>query len=360
MNLTPKVIFNSREASSVGSTKQTEVIPDAPSNKEKTSKFSHFKDSALRLQDATAPQTGPSNSNWMIRSLWILAYIGLFAVFVLQTITLGQKFQSYPTDVSITIVSEPKMDFPAVTVCNENPIRRSLLQRIRKYQELILLEDYVMDNVYRFAVNANKKLLKKLDFQIENCNLTTSFNCSKTAICISKSWLCNGIDNCGDNSDETLPNCEEIAEERKELEADIPEEQGICMTGYIQCPDETICAGKCDDDPECVAHHMYDESAELGCSETQCNETLTATDVAKTLTSPNYDEGAYFNNLNCSWLITAGEGEVVQVKFLDLQVEGEPGNCRDYLRFFDADLSLKVGGRRRVCGYFIPKKIVFR
>ena len=359
MDKVPNTIQNFKE-NSVVETRQrtaTKIISLDEDDDRESSLSYQFLSAALRLQDATAPQTGPSNSNWMVRCLWILAYVGLFAVFVLQTITLGQKFQSYPTDVSITIVSEPKMDFPAVTVCNENPIRRSLLQRIRKYQELILLEDYVMNNVYRFAVNANKEALERSDFQIEDCNSTTSFNCSKTAICISKSWLCNGIDNCGDNSDETLPNCEEIAKERKELEADIPEEQGICMTGYIQCPDENICAGKCDDDPECVAHHMYDESVELGCSETQCNETLTATNDAKTLTSPNYDEGAYFNNLNCSWLITAGEGEVVQVKFLDLQVEGEPGNCRDYLMFFDADLSLKVDGQVHVCGFGLPKLV---
>ena len=164
-------LFHKRSPSS------REFIPETsstvePANKEK---LPGIKECALRLQNATAPQTGPDTENWILRLMWIVAYLGLFVVFVFQTVTLGKKFTSYPTDVSIEIISKPHLQFPAVTLCNNNPVRLSLLERMTEYQDLVYLNDYVRTSVFKFAENAQNGLTVEAAY----CNTTSDINWPK-------------------------------------------------------------------------------------------------------------------------------------------------------------------------------------
>ena len=56
---------------------------------------------------------------------------------------IGTKYYKYPLTIEIEIISKPALEFPAVTVCNENPVRKSYVGRLWFYQDLMLLDDHV-------------------------------------------------------------------------------------------------------------------------------------------------------------------------------------------------------------------------
>ena len=111
-----------------------------------------LKESTLRLRDATISQT--SQERFILRSAWVLIYIGVIACLVTQFGNLIQKYFNYPTDIDIVIISKPQLEFPAVTVCNENPLRKSLVGRIRDLDDFQQLDKYVMSSVKSFAKEA--------------------------------------------------------------------------------------------------------------------------------------------------------------------------------------------------------------
>ena len=64
----------------------------------------------------------------------------------------------------------------------------------------MLLDDYSMGYVMAVAENGNSALNFDCGEGWVVCNMTQ--------VCIPNQWICNGINNCGDNSDEEPPyNC---------------------------------------------------------------------------------------------------------------------------------------------------------
>ena len=104
--------------------------------------ISHVKECAIRLQDSTAPQT--ANDRRILRLMWILAYLALFCVFMLQFSLLVRNYLKYEVNIQIAIHTAQSLKFPAVTVCNENPVRKSLIERISVFDDLMLLDAYAM------------------------------------------------------------------------------------------------------------------------------------------------------------------------------------------------------------------------
>ena len=339
-------------------------VPDSAETEDEENETiaSGIKNSAIRLQDSTAPQTGSSTENWILRGIWILAYVGLFIVFLVQIIFLGRKFISYPTDVSIEIVAKPNLQFPAVTICNNNPVRTNFLKRIREYEDLVYLNQYVLRSVYQFAENEGG-ITVTADNDCTVGPESGNFKCAKTGICIPWAWRCDGIDNCGDESDETDSDgitCADLQQERKEKEAAIPAAQGICIADYIQCPEENICAKPCDGKKECVKKAGYDEAADAGCTITACGEALTATNYPQSLKNDGYvNNKGYTNELDCSWTISDPAGGKIELTFNDIEIESESNSCIDYLQVFDGSSSkssvIRIGGKNRICGYSVPQ-----
>ena len=90
------------------------LIPEPAFEQNSSPKKLHSKllGSILRLQDATAPQTGSTTGSPVIRLAWTLAYFGLFVVFLMQTVSLWNHFASNPTNVNIDIIAKPNLIFP--------------------------------------------------------------------------------------------------------------------------------------------------------------------------------------------------------------------------------------------------------
>ena len=113
-------------------------------------------ESAAQLRDATVPQIARDHK--IVKLIWLLIYIGLFITFSFSLYEIVAKYFSYPTSVEIEIVSRPRLEFPAVTVCNENPVRKSLVGRIKEYSDLLVLDDYVKNSLQAFAAGAFDEL----------------------------------------------------------------------------------------------------------------------------------------------------------------------------------------------------------
>ena len=56
--------------------------------------------------------------------------------------------------IEIEIVSKPALEFPGVTVCNENPVKKSLVEGLWFYSDLSLLDDFVKYSLRSKALTA--------------------------------------------------------------------------------------------------------------------------------------------------------------------------------------------------------------
>ena len=98
--------------------------------------------SSIRLREAIVPQVGETNKLFSV--VWVLIYVGLFAAFVITFYDLVDKYTKYPKSVDFSIeTSSEGLEFPGVTICNENPVRKSVIGRLRKYSDLLTLDEFV-------------------------------------------------------------------------------------------------------------------------------------------------------------------------------------------------------------------------
>ncbi|XP_013380995.1 amiloride-sensitive sodium channel subunit alpha isoform X2 [Lingula anatina] len=67
------------------------------------------------------------SQNLIKRFFWLVALLGCFGVMGYQTWELVAKFYRFPVDTTLTYTHSKEVYFPAVTVCNVNPLRRSML-----------------------------------------------------------------------------------------------------------------------------------------------------------------------------------------------------------------------------------------
>ncbi|XP_063715176.1 degenerin mec-10-like isoform X2 [Symsagittifera roscoffensis] len=185
--------------------------------------------------------------------LWVLVYIGFFSLTCSQMVLLIQNYFTYPTAISIRVVFSPYLDFPAVTVCNESPLRKTRVLQDRRYEDLALLDDYI----------ASKVLLSSSNGSDSKCKSKNDYKCPFSGICIPEKWICNDVVNCDDESDEKNPDFD-CAKIKLDRDANLTTAQGHCNWPSSMCPEQT-CATACDGVPECVESNHYDESDYLGC-----------------------------------------------------------------------------------------------
>ncbi|XP_041368150.1 degenerin-like protein asic-1 [Gigantopelta aegis] len=78
-------------------------------------------------------------SNWFKRICWLVVVLGMLSWLSVQCIWLFQRYFRYPVEVKMDIVFAKELEFPSVTVCNMNPLKRSMT----KYEPYFLLEGFV-------------------------------------------------------------------------------------------------------------------------------------------------------------------------------------------------------------------------
>ena len=99
-----------------------------------------------RVVYALVPQLGVARK--FSKIVWLVIYLGLMGVFLYSFEKMVEKYLDYPTTNQLMIETEANLTFPAVTVCNENPVRKSMIGRYRKFRDLVILDDYVAMNAH--------------------------------------------------------------------------------------------------------------------------------------------------------------------------------------------------------------------
>ncbi len=213
-----------------------------------------------------------------------------------------------------------------------------------------MLDDYARSSLRSFSAAAFDEVLD------EECG-EGYHRCQVGQECIPEEWICNGIMNCRDGSDEdeNLHDCEALKEDRRTDRSTI---HGICKKPYIQCPGEQLCVVRCDGVRECTEEYGFDESREAMCNNTMCREFHGVTVETASLTSPSFP-ALYEANLDCSYTISASDkSQRIQVTFTEIDLEGQPGSCLDYVEIFDGNSTqsprLKISNFKKYCGTKVP------
>ncbi|XP_028820553.1 low-density lipoprotein receptor-related protein 12 [Denticeps clupeoides] len=148
------------------------------------------------------------------------------------------------------------------------------------------------------------------------------FHCS-SGKCIPETWKCNGMDECGDNSDEELcvqPNPSSLFSFQPCAYNQFP-----CLSRYTRvytCLPESL---KCDGSIDC-----QDLGDEIDCDVPTCGEWLR--NFYGTFSSPNYPD-FYPPGSNCTWLIDTGDHRKVVLRFMDFKLDGT--GYGDYVKVYD-------------------------
>ena len=291
-------------------------------------KFSHLTKTFL---NSTMPQViAPS---YAVSFVWFVLYIMFIAILVLQAFLTLRDYYSHPANVEMTFETSSKtLEFPAVTVCNNNIVKKSSIARIPRYTELASLSDYVyqMNLPEKFR---NTAKIKELGF----------YQCiDNPSTWIPKSWVCDGKQDCSDSSDESV----ELCSSHKALN-----HSESCLDEFEKCPGESTCAVLCDGVNDCVLQPGYDESVEGGCSH-ENTIFLTAARIPQNLSSPNFPN-IYPNNLDETYIISSPGISVINITFEQFNVEkcdGASCSC-DYVTMKDGNGEyFTFDGSTRMCG----------
>ncbi|XP_072051434.1 uncharacterized protein [Amphiura filiformis] len=90
------------------------------------------------------------SKRWYGKLFWTLVLVLAFSGLVRQAFVLVKRYIDAPVAVELKVVSKTHLDFPAVTVCNTNKVRRSAISR-SKHRQVLTVDDNT-PNAYRVWV----------------------------------------------------------------------------------------------------------------------------------------------------------------------------------------------------------------
>ena len=91
--------------------------------------------------------------------IWAVAYLLFISMLFYQTWMTIADYFSHPTVVSISIErSDEPIEFPAITICNNNMIRKSLIARSTNLKDLAFLDYYMYQ---RLEIQNNPDLFEE-------------------------------------------------------------------------------------------------------------------------------------------------------------------------------------------------------
>eukprot|EP00057_Strongylocentrotus_purpuratus_P029394 XP_011683868.1 PREDICTED: amiloride-sensitive sodium channel subunit alpha-like [Strongylocentrotus purpuratus] len=93
------------------------------------------------------PRVLNASRPWHSRLFWCVVTLILAGVFLYQGSMLVFSFINRPTTTKISIITKSKLEFPAVTICNLNMLRRSMLKGTRFEKLAALDQDHAVSGI---------------------------------------------------------------------------------------------------------------------------------------------------------------------------------------------------------------------
>ncbi|XP_071959713.1 low-density lipoprotein receptor-related protein 12-like [Antedon mediterranea] len=156
-----------------------------------------------------------------------------------------------------------------------------------------------------------------------SCNTQTEFHCKAEKKCIPITWKCNDQYECSDGSDEAPSLCHGLTS----VVPATPTECGLhlfsCISAATQQKECFPDIRKCDTVKDCS-----DGRDEEGCG--KCMHYLE--DNQGYFISPNFPMN-YGNNLDCQWKIIVSEGNTIQLRFVEFELDAMLDT--DYIWVYD-------------------------
>lgn len=100
--------------------------------------------------------------------IWLVLVMAMISWLAIQCYWLFSKYFAYPVEVKIELIAKQKMDFPSVTVCNRNPVRKSKMKTSPFYAVKDVFEMKQDKWLYDMAVNMMQKNTAMNDTSLEN------------------------------------------------------------------------------------------------------------------------------------------------------------------------------------------------
>ncbi|CAG2109626.1 unnamed protein product, partial [Medioppia subpectinata] len=147
----------------------------------------------------------------VLKTVFILFCVGM-ALF--QTIDIFKKYSSFPMDVNVVVDEMKLLQFPAVTLCNNNVVRKAYL-----LQEFPHLRQQLGDSVRMTAIVAFSQTIAKQREDVEN---------------YTKHWIQNTTLN------KTLDFAPELTDFVKKMECDTQYDPEDKTTRKIKCSDKAV------------------------------------------------------------------------------------------------------------------------
>ncbi|XP_071508946.1 uncharacterized protein [Diadema antillarum] len=104
----------------------------------------------------------------MQRAFWTLAVLVCLSAFVLEGTRLIKTFLSYPYSTRNDIVSMSELEFPAVSICNVNMMRRSMLANTRFAHIVLLDNDGISDTHAETQETGNNTVTPQMSAEASN------------------------------------------------------------------------------------------------------------------------------------------------------------------------------------------------
>ncbi|XP_070538285.1 uncharacterized protein [Ptychodera flava] len=162
------------------------------------------------------------------RSTWLAIVLAAACLMLLQMTLLLFQFFEYNVSVTVSLVSGKALDFPSVTVCNTNKLRRSAV-RDSNYSEMLMLETTFVQPYYVPCMEGD-------------------FPCQSGVHCVKPYLVCDGVNHCGDMSDERQCNYPECGDDQFRCVSG--SELGICISNDLLCDKISHCYGG-EDETDC-------------------------------------------------------------------------------------------------------------
>ncbi|XP_077982508.1 uncharacterized protein LOC144437441 [Glandiceps talaboti] len=167
------------------------------------------------------------------RLIWTFIFICALMAFLVQASFLVTNYSKFEVTNKINVKTKPSLDFPGVTVCNTNKLRRSAIAA-SPHKGMLVVDDGIILPYYSPCISGD-------------------FACANGLYCIKQFLVCDGVRHCvGDNSDELGCVYGECGE--NQFRCASGSERGPCIPKVSVCDRNVECyEGEDENDCDCKA-----------------------------------------------------------------------------------------------------------